>query len=88
MIFVKFTEVTGYEVYFVGSNLQAVLEDTDGGKEFGGVRLISPPTEISEKDMRAIAHGFTDNGRYIDLGIKSVSSGASHSYVIGWIKPN
>ena len=76
MVFVEFTTAGGDKVYFVGTSLQAILDDTKGGTEFGFMSL-SGRREVTEEDLRKMRF------EYRDTGIHAVKEGLAESYFIG-----
>ena len=73
MIFVLFETSHGGRMLFVGANLQSVLDDTNGGGEFGGTKIISRRTLEVDK---AEATG----ARYLADGIRAVRQHKTASY--------
>ena len=52
MVFVKFqTNADDTELFFVGSDVESILKDTDNGTEFGSYELKSYKT-ITENEAR------------------------------------
>ncbi len=80
MVFVEFTErdSSGGDTkhYFVGSDLQAVMDDTENGTMFGRT-LFSAYVLVSERAVRDL------NLRYLQAGIASVLRRESASFKLG-----
>jgi hypothetical protein len=80
MVYVEFTlnPAQGSTVskdYFVGKTLQDVLNDTNGGTEFGG-RTYESYRTISAEDAIVLDLGFLKDG------VRSIQDGTSVSYML------
>lgn len=80
MVFVEFVSkeypTKGSKHYFVGESLQAVLNDTKGGTEFGFAKF-SSHKEISEAEIRTLNVPFLNQGieKFKESVLKSVHIG-------------
>jgi len=75
MVFVKFTKEDGGNYYFVGQSLEAVLDDTHGGKEFGGIKITSYCT-VTRAEVEATGASFLEEGiAAVEGGIESYKLG-------------
>ena len=76
MVFIKFqTNVDDTELFFVGSDVESILKDTDNGTEFGSYKLQSYET-ITEAEAREACP------QYIDIGIIDVINGRCKSFML------
>lgn len=76
LIFVEFTTAKGSKEYFAGESLEAILRDTNGGKDFGGVVYLSH-REVKEECVKGL------DLELIDRAIHAVRSGSSPSFFLG-----
>lgn len=79
MVFVEFAVIDrihpGRRKHFVGVSLQAILDDTKGGKEFGFEKF-SAYRVVTETQIRSL------NLRFTEEGILAVQQGCL-SYMLG-----
>ena len=78
MVFVEFTSdypAPDTKHYFVGADLQSVLDDTKGGTEFGFAKF-SSHRKVTEEEVRNLGLEYTDKGiQAVQGGCKSYSLG-------------
>ncbi|HRH23824.1 MAG TPA: hypothetical protein PK295_04315 [Candidatus Magasanikbacteria bacterium] len=83
MVFVEFVSknypTKGARHYFVGTNLEAILEDTKAGTEFGFAKF-SSHQELDETKIHAL------NVPSLKQGIEKFKDGALKSVYIGFRK--
>lgn len=83
MVFVEFVSkgypTRGAKHYFVGTDLEAILEDTKAGTEFGFAKF-SSHQELSETEIRAL------NVPSLNQGIEKFKDGVLKSVYIGFRK--
>ena len=78
MVFIEFTTEDSNCQVFVGASLQAVLNDTNKGKSFGGIKFKSH-RGISFEEVRAA------NFKSLDRGMENVQSKITGSFWLGTI---
>lgn len=76
VVFVGFTTAKGTMEYFAGESVEAILQDTKGGKNFGGV-IYQSYREVKEECAKGLALGL------INRAIHAVRNGSSPSFFLG-----